>query len=113
MVNEESLKIPHPELPNRPFFICLMASLSPKWRYPVPGQAYTNLTLDEILNAHIKPGGAIRCFAPGSQLVGIVNVTPDSFSDGGFYFSPEKAFKRIQALTEEGAIQSTWRKIHF
>ena len=38
-----------------------------------------------------------------TQVMGIVNVTPDSFSDGGQYFSPEEALRRARNLMEEGA----------
>ena len=36
-------------------------------------------------------------------VVGIVNVTPDSFSDGGRFFSPDAAVAHAEALLEEGA----------
>jgi dihydropteroate synthase len=36
-------------------------------------------------------------------LMGILNVTPDSFSDGGLYFTVEKALQRAEKLLEEGA----------
>ncbi len=36
-------------------------------------------------------------------LVGILNVTPDSFSDGGKYQDPDRAFARAVELEEEGA----------
>lgn len=35
--------------------------------------------------------------------MGILNVTPDSFSDGGIYFSCEKAVERALRMEEEGA----------
>ena len=35
--------------------------------------------------------------------MGIVNVTPDSFSDGGKYFDPADAVERGERLIEEGA----------
>lgn len=35
--------------------------------------------------------------------VGILNVTPDSFSDGGKYLNLESALKRVKELLEEGA----------
>jgi dihydropteroate synthase len=35
--------------------------------------------------------------------MGIVNVTPDSFSDGGRYLSPEAAFDHGRRLVDEGA----------
>ena len=41
---------------------------------------------------------------PGTVLVmGIVNVTPDSFSDGGKYFSPDAAVAHALQLAAEGA----------
>ncbi|MFY9681717.1 MAG: dihydropteroate synthase [Candidatus Sulfotelmatobacter sp.] len=36
-------------------------------------------------------------------IMGIVNVTPDSFSDGGLYLDPEKAAARAIELLDEGA----------
>jgi len=36
-------------------------------------------------------------------LVAILNVTPDSFSDGGLYLDPDRAFARAVELEEEGA----------
>lgn len=35
--------------------------------------------------------------------MGILNVTPDSFSDGGLYLQPEKAYSRAMKMVEEGA----------
>ena len=35
--------------------------------------------------------------------MGIVNVTPDSFSDGGVYFSPAAAFAQAMKLVADGA----------
>lgn len=36
-------------------------------------------------------------------VMGIVNVTPDSFSDGGQFFKPEEAVRRAKNLVGEGA----------
>lgn len=38
-----------------------------------------------------------------TYVMGILNVTPDSFSDGGKYISPEKAIKRALRIQKEGA----------
>jgi dihydropteroate synthase len=35
--------------------------------------------------------------------MGILNVTPDSFSDGGEFFDPERAVAKAQTLLDEGA----------
>lgn len=40
-------------------------------------------------------------FAP--RLLGIVNITEDSFSDGGLYRDPERALDRARILLKEGA----------
>ena len=37
------------------------------------------------------------------KVMGIVNVTPDSFSDGGQFFRPEEAIRRARNLIAEGA----------
>jgi dihydropteroate synthase len=38
-----------------------------------------------------------------TQLMGVVNVTPDSFSDGGLYLDPEAAIAHGRELAEAGA----------
>lgn len=38
-----------------------------------------------------------------TKLAGILNVTPDSFSDGGIYFDPTKACHHLYQLIEDGA----------
>jgi len=48
--------------------------------------------ISEILNNDSKP-----------VIMGILNVTPDSFSDGGEYSDPEKAFARAVSMHEDGA----------
>jgi dihydropteroate synthase len=46
----------------------------------------------------------VKLGADGRTLVmGIVNVTPDSFSDGGRYFDPERAVHHALKLIEQGA----------
>lgn len=38
-----------------------------------------------------------------TRLMGVLNITPDSFSDGGKYAEPERAFARALELEEQGA----------
>lgn len=38
-----------------------------------------------------------------TKIVGILNVTPDSFSDGGLYNEPQIAIKKLVELFEDGA----------
>ncbi|MCF1592677.1 dihydropteroate synthase [Streptomyces muensis] len=63
-------------------------------------------TADTTAPAHpgtpgLHPRGLPR---PGRTMVmGVVNVTPDSFSDGGLSFAPESAVAHGLALLEQGA----------
>lgn len=85
--SHEKLIIPHKELINRPFLRRLMALLKPEWHYE----------LKDTENCFTKT------LLPFPQLVGIINVTPDSFSDGGAYLNADQAIQRIHELTNEGA----------
>ncbi|MDG4875541.1 dihydropteroate synthase [Mesorhizobium sp. WSM4935] len=40
---------------------------------------------------------------PKAVVVGILNVTPDSFSDGGLFIAPEKALEQARRMVKEGA----------
>ena len=40
---------------------------------------------------------------PRTLIMGIVNVTPDSFADGGRYLDPAAAVHQARALAAEGA----------
>ena len=47
--------------------------------------------------------GKLRLSLERPLLMGIVNVTPDSFSDGGRHFDPAQAVAQARRLVEEGA----------
>lgn len=47
--------------------------------------------------------GNTLTFNGNPRWMGIVNITPDSFSDGGKYFQAEAAVRRIEQLITEGA----------
>ena len=52
---------------------------------------------------HRVAGAGVPIAGPGPVLVGILNVTPDSFSDGGEFLHPEKAGAHAAAMLDEGA----------
>ena len=45
---------------------------------------------------HLELGGK-------AAIVGILNITPDSFSDGGMFVTPEQALAQARRMVEEGA----------
>jgi dihydropteroate synthase len=53
----------------------------------------------EVFLRSLEGARAVR----GVALMGVCNVTPDSFSDGGLHFTPESARARIDELLAEGA----------
>ena len=49
------------------------------------------------------PGRPPLALGARTLVMGIVNVTPDSFSDGGVAFEPERAVERVLAMEAAGA----------
>ena len=47
--------------------------------------------------------GSYRLSLDRPLIMGVVNVTPDSFSDGGLYTDPKTAVAYARALIDEGA----------
>lgn len=126
-VDEEDLKIPHAALLQRPFALWPLAALAPElslpstsgsvsaleasaawgfqraevpcatWRAPHEVQA----EMKELLTPLRVP---TVCGPLGSsELVGIINVTPDSFSDGGVNFDYRTAIQQGGELFRQGA----------
>lgn len=82
-LNTEKLTIPHKELNNRPFFLHLMRLMGIHCDYSFDG------------------GEFVKSFVLNPEIIGIVNVTQDSFSDGGLYF--ENYVEHAQSLMANGA----------
>ena len=90
----------------------------PDGALPLAG-GWTWFTHAEVLGGDIISADALtdaevaRLTAPRASLAGltwdqprimaILNVTPDSFSDGGVFNAPERAINRAQSLVGEGA----------
>lgn len=82
----DSLCIPHRELQNRKFFQHLLALMGQK-----------DFAIQQNIDCFTKS------FVLSPALVGIVNVTADSFSDGGQFDKPEKAIEQAVQLWQDGA----------
>lgn len=57
----------------------------------------------ERLGPRGRVRGAFAARRPGPAVLGVVNVTPDSFSDGGRFLDPDRAIAHGRALLAEGA----------
>jgi 2-amino-4-hydroxy-6-hydroxymethyldihydropteridine diphosphokinase/dihydropteroate synthase len=107
---DDKLHIPHENLHERPFALWPLADVAPRWIYPLPGM-YHGKTAAEISEQwgsrfsgdaplHTKQI-AQRIDTP--HLMGIINVTPDSFSDGGAFLSIDSAIQHAHQLVNAGA----------
>ncbi len=85
-INTPQLTIPHPELSTRPFLQHLLALMEV--------QPWTKMPLTNSFS---------KSFVLNPAIVGVVNVTNDSFSDGGQFNNPDKAIEQIQELASDGA----------
>ncbi|BBJ30942.1 hypothetical protein RAS_00510 [Rickettsia asiatica] len=75
-----------------------------EYRYSCPiNNFYNNKTFAEIAHL-IENQRVIRSLVLNPQFVGILNITPDSFSDGGLNFHKEDAVRNFVRLINEGAI---------
>ena len=54
-------------------------------------------------NFKLQYNGKILPLGLKTAVMGVLNVTPDSFSDGGLYFKPDAATKRAAEMVGEGA----------
>ena len=66
--------------------------------------------IDHALRSYVSRAprtirGPHRSFVVGDrpQVMGVVNVTPDSFSDGGLHLDPKEAVRQAELLVDEGA----------
>ena len=50
-----------------------------------------------------KAGSVTYSLEEKTLVMGILNVTPDSFSDGGKYINPDVALKHAKEMIEDGA----------
>ena len=62
------------------------------------------LPLSSVSPAGSARVGALRALLerPIPAVMGVLNVTPDSFSDGGAFIAPENALQRARAMVDEG-----------
>lgn len=110
VLRSEELTIPHDSLQDRPFAIWPLADVAPLWKFPLEG-IHHGKTAAEMAD---RFGSRFSGQAPfhtrqiyqridTPQLVGVINVTPDSFSENGKFFSADAALEQALYLSFSGA----------
>lgn len=92
----EKLQIPHRALTTRPFALLPLLDIWPSINLQLPD--WTRRWTAEIPFDTVK---SKTSFWP--KMVGILNVTADSFSDGGKFLNSENLNKQVEKLVAEGA----------
>lgn len=119
------LEIPHGRMHERDFVLMPLSELCPGWRHPTrPGRPTVSEMLASVMppdrHSDAAPGMAPQQVLPASGglhgragalwnrgdktlVMGILNVTPDSFSDGGENLQLDDAIASAQAMVDAGA----------
>lgn len=101
IISDELLSIPHKELLHRPFALWPLRDVAPFWKNPnEKDDPQWGSRFSGEAPFHTRQI-AQRIDTP--KLVGIINVTPDSFSDGGKYTDAEAAITLAKQLMLDGA----------
>jgi 2-amino-4-hydroxy-6-hydroxymethyldihydropteridine diphosphokinase / dihydropteroate synthase len=105
VIDEIGLKIPHAELLSRPFALWPLLDLWPDWQHPTAEFAELLQRWGSRYSGDQAPCGTKQLphRLEGSALMGILNITPDSFSDGGKFISVSNALAQAEKLVREGA----------
>ena len=100
-LSDSDLTIPHPELLKREFALLPLLDLNPEYKRPAnieseckasPAADSAQIELKRMLSARSIP-----------ELMGILNITPDSLSDGGMFCEPHSALRQAELLSQSGA----------
>jgi len=67
------------------------------------GQIEKSITNMNLRKFRIEIGGKALNLDERTHIMGVLNVTPDSFSDGGTFMDPEKAYLHALRMRDDGA----------
>jgi len=110
IIESEPLTVPHSSLQERPFALWPLADVAPLWKFPLTGKNHGKTAAQIVESWGSRFSGEapfhtrqINQRVDTPQLVGVVNVTPDSFSDGGQFLEIHRALEQIAQLVSSGA----------
>lgn len=106
VIQSKRLNVPHPHLHERPFALWPLADLAPLWLHPQKKLTAEQLALplgSRYLGDAPFHTQQINQRIDTPVLMAAINITPDSFSDGGNFYAPEKAFAQAKLAIDSGA----------
>ena len=103
VIDEPELSVPHKELLNRPFLVHLLALL-PERFIPYLQINGNKMRANEYAHKNFDCNNLFsKSFVLGPQIAAVLNITPDSFSDGGVNFDHEIAVQNAYKMVQDGA----------
>ena len=100
IIDSALIILPHPRMTERLFVMIPLLEIFPDIRIPwfvsFPNTGYENQSIEKLHPRNIS-------WKWKNALMGILNITPDSFSDGGRYYSGEVAFEHVEQMLAEWA----------
>ncbi|KAI3655140.1 hypothetical protein MP228_000520 [Amoeboaphelidium protococcarum] len=114
VLDTPQLQIPHPRLHEREFVLRPLCDIDPDLTHPKLFKSVNQL-LNSVLKkspssvVQVTPvgNGRLLKFGQKTLMMGILNVTPDSFSDGGLYYDTDADKSGQQSLSKLLSILST------
>ncbi|KAG8461670.1 hypothetical protein KFE25_001288 [Diacronema lutheri] len=114
-----ALSVPHERLHERLFVLQPLAEIAPEVRHPRLGKSVAQLHAELLARgaeplprvagvgraggAHVRAAPIVWRWGARSYVMGILNVTPDSFSDGGALGSLDDARRAAARMAADGA----------
>lgn len=108
-LNTPDLIIPHPGIAEREFVLKPLIDILPDYRHPNSSRTVSQLH-SILVNSEGYVQEEMRRVLPvagwhwgvKTYVMGIINATPDSFSDGGDHVQVQDALRMAKAMVEEG-----------
>ncbi|CAI2175476.1 17556_t:CDS:1 [Funneliformis geosporum] len=113
--NSSTLNIPHTLMSEREFVLRPLCDIARNFEHPNLFKTCGQLLSHYLKSPSYSPNNFIQKILPininnviwkwstKTFIMGVINVTPDSFSDGGLYNNVNSALSHAQKLVEEGA----------
>ncbi|UZJ56474.1 hypothetical protein CBS101457_005794 [Exobasidium rhododendri] len=112
-LNTPDLILPHAGILEREFVLKPLIDILPDYRHPsnsrtisqlhsilVNSEGHVEEEMRRVIS--VKPTGELWKWGSRTFIMGIINITPDSFSDGGDNVKLQDAVKTAQRMVEEG-----------
>lgn len=112
ILSEKHCSIPHPEFLKRDFCLIPAAEIEGAWIHPLSQNSLAEQArkLQDISCEKFRKQNNYNLSLDNSnrlkvmtKILGILNFTPNSFSDGGNFFAVDKALKYVRKLFLDGA----------